>query len=100
MRASPGVADEAESSGESGDEYVQEKAAAKAKPNRRRSRRVAEEGERQPKQRKRKRKQPEEIDLSTLTPEEGAYTYCYPRGEAHSFLQPASAGWTCRSRLY
>ncbi|CCM00115.1 uncharacterized protein FIBRA_02142 [Fibroporia radiculosa] len=72
VRASSGIPDDAESSGDSGDEYVQEKAAAKVKQSRRRSRRVAEEGERQPKQRKRKRKQLDEIDLSQLPPEQAS----------------------------
>jgi len=66
---SPVVPDDVESSGDSGDEYVQEKRAQKPK-TRRRSGRGEEDGEQRPKQRKRKRKQLDEIDLSQLPPEQ------------------------------
>ncbi|KAI0775172.1 hypothetical protein BD413DRAFT_611510 [Trametes elegans] len=62
----------AESSGDSGDEYVQEKKRAPKPKRRTKSRRGAEDGEERP-QRKRKRSSrkaiPEEIDLSQYPPE-------------------------------
>ncbi|KAL6302417.1 hypothetical protein BKA93DRAFT_736896, partial [Sparassis latifolia] len=62
---------EDESSGDSADEYVQEKLAPVVK--KRRGRRAREEGERKAPTRKRKRRsQPEEIDLSQLPPEQAS----------------------------
>lgn len=90
-RASP-VGDD-ESSEDSGDEYVQERAVSKGKAKVKRRRRGdagADGGERRP-QRKRKRKQQlEEIDLSQLPPEQGALPYNTDTKSAHECMQPTN----------
>lgn len=71
-RESPGAPDDFESSGDSGDEYVQQQKPAPKAKRRTRARRGDDEGERRPgTTRKRKRRQLDEIDLSQLPPEQG-----------------------------
>ncbi|KAI0925812.1 hypothetical protein AcW1_008146 [Taiwanofungus camphoratus] len=70
-RESPGAPDDFESSGDSGDEYVQQQKPAPKAKRRTRARRGDDEGERRPgTTRKRKRRQLDEIDLSQLPPEQ------------------------------